>query len=694
MMQLFRQVLKIVFVALFAIIAGNAKAQQQRPPAVPLVTHNPYFSIWSMDDKLTDSPTRHWTGTNQPLVGLVRIDGKAYRYMGGNPREVPAMQQSSVVVNATHTLYVFEVAGIQLNLAFFTPAFPQDIDLLSRPVTYLTWDITSTDAKPHKVELLLDVNGLVAVNTDDQKVTWGRSETSSLHVLNIGSLDQKVLARSGDNLRIDWGYFHLAVPKDEQATLAISPNGVSDFISTGSLPVADDMAMPRAPNADAAHLAVALTADVMPGKTVSRHVLLSYTEDYAIEYLGRWERPYWQRDNKSVPQMLDEAQSEYAALDARGTKYDAALDKDLESVGGLGYRELAMLAYRQTLAAHGLVAGLDGKPLMFEKENFSCGCIATVDVMYPSSPFFLFFAPALLEAQMRPILEYASLPGWKNPWAPHDLGRYPLANGHGQTAFDGPTSEEESMPVEESGNMLIMAAALGEAQGNLHLAREYWPLFTKWAEFLREKGLDPENQLCTDDFAGKLAHNTNLSIKAIDGLGAYAQMARGLGETKTADEYDEAAKQMATKWEQMAFDGDHYKLAFDRSGTWSQKYNLVWDQLLDLHLFAPKVRATEVAFYLKHLNLYGLPLDDRADYTKTDWELWTATLAENPADFAALINPIVKWANETPTRVPLTDWYNTKTGVKTGFQARSVVGGIYIKALTDKTLAVKWRQIQ
>jgi len=147
------------------------------------------------------------------------------------------------------------------------------------------------------------------------------------------------------------------------------------------------------------------------------------------------------------------------------------------------------------------------------------------------------------------------------------------------------------------------------------------------------------------------------------------------------------------KWEQMANDGDHYKLAFDKSGTWSQKYNLVWDDVLGLHLFAPKVRQTEVAFYLKHMNQYGLPLDIRADYTKTDWELWTATLAENPKDFAAMIAPIVKWTNETPTRVPLTDWYNTKTGVKTGFQARSVVGGIYIKVLSDPALAGKWQKM-
>jgi hypothetical protein len=148
---------------------------------------------------------------------------------------------------------------------------------------------------------------------------------------------------------------------------------------------------------------------------------------------------------------------------------------------------------------------------------------------------------------------------------------------------------------------------------------------------------------------------------------------------------------MAAKWQVMALDGDHYKLAFDRDGTWSQKYNLVWDQLLGLDLFPPKVRETETAFYLKHMNEFGLPLDNRADYTKLDWEIWTATLAKGPGEFDQEVTPLLKWLNETPSRVPLTDWYDTKTGRMVGFQARSVVGGVYMKALADPALAKKWR---
>jgi hypothetical protein len=148
---------------------------------------------------------------------------------------------------------------------------------------------------------------------------------------------------------------------------------------------------------------------------------------------------------------------------------------------------------------------------------------------------------------------------------------------------------------------------------------------------------------------------------------------------------------MAGKWIDMASEGDHYKLAFNSPNTWSQKYNLVWDRILDYNLFPDSVREKEVAYYLTKLNRYGLPLDSRADYTKLDWSIWTATLTTKPDQFAAILDPIYLWLNETPTRVPLTDWYDTKNGKQIGFQARSVVGGVFIKALADKPLTTKYR---
>ncbi|MGB9288472.1 MAG: DUF5127 domain-containing protein, partial [Terracidiphilus sp.] len=462
-----------LFAAAALLSAGFIRAQQ-RPPAVPLIAHNPYFSVWSMADHLTDQDTKHWTGTPQPITGLARIDGEVYRFMGAGPRGTPAMQQTSLVVTPTRTIYTFTAKQITLIVIFFTPAFANDLDVLSRPVTYLTVSATSTVSRD--VTLAIDVDPVVAVNTRDEAVTWGRSRASGLTVLSAGSRDQRVLNRPGDDLRIDWGYFRLAVSDSQQVQFAESAEALGAFASTGALPDSDDLDMPRMPRDHAAHLAVALPLGKVSDVAVSRHLLLAYTEDYAIEYLGRKLRPYWQRNNETVQQMLADAEAQYSTLVSRGERFDRDLTSDLTVAGGSGYAQLAVLAYRQTLAAHELAADADGTPMLFPKENFSNGCISTVDVIYPSAPFFLFFNPSLLQAQLKPVMEYAALPRWKWPFAPHDLGTYPLADG--QVYGGGELSEDDQMPVEESGNLLILIDALGREQNNWDFARQYWPQLT------------------------------------------------------------------------------------------------------------------------------------------------------------------------------------------------------------------------
>jgi glutaminase A-like protein/uncharacterized protein DUF5127/uncharacterized protein DUF4964 len=674
----------------FAVFILPAAAQQHRPPAVPLVTHDPYFSIWSMADHLTDQPTKHWSEAAQPMTGLIRIDAQLYRWMGNLPRNYfdittapQVMHQTSLELTPLHTRYQFSAAGVRLDVTFFSPLFPGDLDVMSRPVTYLSWSAVSLDGKSHQVELLLDLDANVAVNESAQPVTWGLTHAHDLTLLNVGSRDQATLHQSGDRIRIDWGYFHLGVPDRGKATTALSYDGMARFAADGSLPDSDDLAMPRpAGGRDRPiHLAVAFELGKVGDRAVTRHVLLAYTEGFAIEYLGRKLRPYWQRNGMSETDMLAEAEADYVALEEKGLKFDQEEMASMQRIGGADYRYLTSLAFRQTIAAHKLVADIDGMPMFFSKENDSNGCIDTVDVTYPSSPFFLYFNPKLLEAQLEPLMRYAALKRWRFPFAPHDLGTFPLANG--QVYGGGELSQDNQMPVEESGNLLIMVAALGRAEGNWDFAQRYMPQLKQWASYLADKGLDPENQLSTDDFSGHLAHNANLSIKAIEALGAFAEIAEGTGDGALSEHYMTLAKSLPAKWESLAREGDHYKLAFDQPNTWSQKYNLVWDRILDLHLFPRSVVQTEWSFYPKQMKPYGLPLDNRKTITKLDWEVWTASLAVDDRQFSSLMHELVRWTDESNSRVPLTDYYDTVDGKQIHFQARSVVGGIFIKALID-----------
>jgi len=678
---------------ILASALGGYRMQAQEPvtartPATPLVLHDPYFSVWSFNDALTDGPTRHWTGTHQQMSGLVRIDEKTFRFLG-DERDATALKQISRTIWPTRTIYDFEDAGIHLTLTFFTPALPQDLDILSRPVSYVSWDVHSADGKPHNVSVYFDATAQLATNTDDDTVVWGRERVGDMQALRIGTNAQPVLAKSGDNLRIDWGWFYLAVPPQPGTETAASNwEARQQFAKNGSLLTTDDLDMPATVKHGQPLLAVRFDLGSIGSATVSRRVLLAYDDRFSIEYLNRKLRAYWRRNGMTTAEMLERAEAEESSLRTKAESFDKELVADLTQQGGSHYAQLATLAFRQTIAAHKLVADVDGNPMLFSKENFSNGCIDTVDVTYPSGPFFLLLNPKLLQAQLDPMMEYASLPRWRWPFAPHDLGQYPLANG--QVYGGGERTEEDQMPVEESGNLIILTNALAHAQGSAAFAEKYWPVLTKWAEYLKEKGLDPENQLSTDDFAGHLPHNTNLSIKAIDALGSYAQLAEMLGKKQEAAEYRKLAQQMAAKWKEMAVDGDHYKLAFDQQGSWSQKYNLVWDRVLGLHLFSPQIVDQEMAFYLKHQNEFGLPLDNRKTYTKLDWIVWTATLSDKQSDFITLTDPLYKYMTESPTRVPLSDWFETTDGRQVGFQARSVVGGVYMKMLADPTMWKKW----
>jgi hypothetical protein len=660
-----------------------ATSHDFRPPAVPLVAHDPYFSVWSTRNTLTEDWPKHWTGAVNGMCGMVRIDGKTYRFLSPQPAATRVLEQEGLDVWPTRTRYLLRGGGVRLSVTFTTPALPEDLDVLSRPVTYVTWDAASDDGGRHRVSVYLDCTGEWAVNTAEQEVVWSRETADGLDALRVGSRQQPVLAKSGDNLRIDWGYLYVAAPRSARPSQALVGDRAArdTFAASGRLPAADDARMPRPARDNWPVLATTLDLGRVGRAPVSRHLLIAYDDQYSIEYFHKWLRPYWRRDGMDARGLLRAAERDYAPLTRRCESFDAGLMTDLTRAGGERYARLCALAFRECLAAHKLAADADGTPLYFPKENFSNGCISTVDVLYPSSPFFLLFNTALLRAQLTPVLEYARSGRWRFPFAPHDLGTYPKANG--QVYGGGERTETDQMPVEESGNMLLMLAAMAKADGNADYALRYWPLLSRWAQYLREKGMDPENQLCTDDFAGHLAHNTNLSLKAILALGGYASLCQQVGKTAEAAEYRRAAKEMAGRWTQMAADGDHYRLTFDRPNTWSQKYNLVWDRLLGLDLFPRDVAAREVAYYKRVQNRYGLPLDNRSAYTKLDWTVWSATLAEQPGDFETLVNPLYAFANDSPSRVPLTDWFWTTDAKQVGFQARSVVGGIYIKLLAD-----------
>lgn len=819
-------------IASFLFSCGTDKGNYEvvkndlRAPAYPLVTIDPYTSAWSMSDNLYDSPVRHWTGKDFPLIGVIKVDGISYRFMGTEDKEmlpiVPTSlqgdweghyttqkprgnwtskeyddsswknaqgafgtqeneptaktqwgthniwvrrsvnidrdfasypvylefsndddavfyingvkvhstgstchknkqiklsdeakaalkqgenilsaecinpvgnglldfgllipkdletsfsqtaAQTSVDVQATQTHYSFTCGNVDLKLSFSAPLFLDDLSLVSRPVNYITYHVLSLDGKEHDVKLYFEASPRWALDQPYQPSESEIYEQGDLVFMKSGSKEQPVLAKSGDDLRIDWGYFYLAGDKKNTTCNVGSVELLRKSFVDGTF--AQEK---REGDNDGSNMALVRNHGKV--KEVSDKLLIGYDDIYSIQYFGTNLRPYWNKSgDKMIEAELQAAYHDYDKLIARCYSFDKELMKEAMSVGGKEYAELCALAYRQSIAAHKLVEAPNGDLLWLSKENNSNGCINTVDLTYPSAPLFLIYNPDLMKGMMNGIFYYSESGKHDKPFAAHDLGTYPLANGQ---VYGG------DMPVEESANMLIVAAAIASIEGNAEYAAKHWEVLSTWTDYLVENGLDPENQLCTDDFAGHFAHNANLSVKAILGVASYGRLAEMLGKKEVAERYRLKACEMASRWKTMANDGDHYRLTFDKPGTWSQKYNLVWDKVLGLNIFESKIAETEIAYYLNKMNTYGLPLDSRETYTKTDWVMWTAALSDDQATFRKFVTPVHKFMNETIDRVPMSDWVFTDKPNYRGFKARSVVGGYYLRMLQNRLLA-------
>ena len=635
-----------------------------RLPALPLIANDPYFSIWMPGDTLTSACPIHWSGAPKHLDGHAVIDGKEYVFLGQSSR--PAMATKALHVTPTQTVSILEAAGVALTVSFWSPALPDDLDALSTPITFMDYSLASVDGKEHSVSLRFFASAALCYDGVVQPPMAGdQFARDELHMAFIGQTQQRVLGHSGDHITMDWGNLYMA-----------SAGKVT--LENGGLRFAAEAKVWKAP--------------------VKGFLMLGYDDIASINYFGSCCKAWGLRDGKTMPQALAEFAGRHDHFQSACAALDEKVLSEAREIGGEDYALLAAAAWRHTFAAHKLIATPEGEMAFLSKENDSNGCIGTVDVSYPSIPLFLKFCPELVNALCRPVLRFASLPVWQEDFAPHDVGRYPYATGqvyaakrplpNGQVpppyhVYPAGTDVYDlryQMPVEECGNMLIMLETAASFGAGEDLIREYAPILNKWVRYLDTYGEDPGEQLCTDDFAGHLARNVNLSAKAIVGIACYARLLRRMEQKEEAERWEKRARDMAQSWLDRAKTADATALTFDGIG-WSMKYNLVWDQVLNLNLLPKEFYDRETRSYLSRMNEFGLPLDSRADYTKSDWLVWSASMACDPDVFRRLIAPLAHYLRHTSTRVPFSDWYNTKTGRYVAFIGRSVQGGVYMPLL-------------
>ena len=267
-----------------------------------------------MADRLTDDTTRHWTRREHPLVSLIRIDGQAYRLMGTEPKDVPAMKQVGVQVLPTRTIYDFDDGHVHVTLTFLTPALPDRPGRAGAPADLPDVGRPLGRRRAHAVSIYDSTSALLAVNTPDQKVEWARAAIGDLTVLRVGTVDQTLLAAGRRRYAHRLGLCLCRRPgragPGGDRLERVAPRSLRQS-GRPSRP-ATTAACPARPTISRRAWRLRFELGRVGAEPVSRHLMIAYDEIYAHKFLGRKLRPYWRRDGATPDDLLRSAERDYA----------------------------------------------------------------------------------------------------------------------------------------------------------------------------------------------------------------------------------------------------------------------------------------------------------------------------------------------------------------------------------------------
>ncbi len=633
-------------------------------PSYPIATIDPHFSIWSKADAINEDDTYLWCGIRKKLEGTLTVDGKPLRFLGKGDGE--PLTQTDIRIRPLVSEYDFLNDEIKLTFRTWSPFLFDDFHIMSAPAAFLECDVEAVDGKQHNVSVSFTGYDELCMGKKKKLVSKHTEYHEGRTIAKMGLTRQTPLNDSGDTFAADWGYVCMC-GKESKAT----PEG----------------------------LAVSDSA-VITDKT-SFTFLIAYDDVYSINYFGQFLKGLWTERFDSIEDVITYFLNNRDKLYSRVMNQENTVLSDAEKFGE-DYQKILSAATRQIFAGHKLVRSKKGHLLYLSKECHSNGCINTVDVSYPAAPMFLLYAPELIKAMLVGIFRFAKSDLWKARFAPHDIGRYPLACGqvyalkphhhiiphkvsykkiYKKRSFNIYMNEFQ-MPVEECGNMLVLSYTYYLFTKDSAFLEKNLGLLEKWASYLKEAGVVLSRELCTDDFAGHSVKNVNLAIKGIMGIACFAKICEALGIT---NDCMETAKVYADKLiAECNTDKDFLPFSIGKNESWSLKYNLVWDKLLSFRLFDEKLYKGESEKYRQELNEYGVPLDFRKTFTKTDWMLWAACLDEDDRNVRLFSSAIVKYLADTKDKNCFSDWIETKEPKQSGFDHRTVQAGLWMPVLQER----------
>jgi hypothetical protein len=468
-----------------------------RAPAVPLFVQTPYLHTWLCGDRLADEAPKLWNGQIKGMVGILKIDGKAYRFMGLPGSPLPALQQDSVRILPTRTVFEFSHDDVRLRLEFLSPMDPRDLRLLSLPVGLLRAEVSAQ--KPHAVQLYFDITGEWAVGSSDRRITW-----DGLFRIRPS---QPRLFRETYNYP-DWGEVHWVAVDP-----ATSQYGVQDDVRLAFVKGVSpqrDTRYPRAANDDWPVFAHHWDLGKVD-KPVVRRAVLGHARRDVVNFFGAACAAYWTRHYSSASDMVAGVASEFESIRRRADAVDVEVVSRARAAGGPPLASLAALAFRQAFAAN--EPALHGDRIFYfsKSMDFSgASAIQSLDVLYPSSSALLAFNPELLRLQLAPLLEALRRGDWREPHAMADLGTYPVASGQAAAGPSRPQATAELLLLSRMAGrtdvppeLAPLLPALAESEPTVRSALALGPTA---APRLRKAIETAPRQILSDYFADRLLH--------------------------------------------------------------------------------------------------------------------------------------------------------------------------------------------
>ncbi|KAL1872452.1 hypothetical protein VTK73DRAFT_1489 [Phialemonium thermophilum] len=662
------------------ITSAASTFKPTRAPAYPLLVRSPYLNSWLQGESgglLPGSWPRFWTGQILGWQGFVAVDGATYNWMGAAPGP-QNVDQVSVEYTSTKTIFTFDVAGaVTLTATFLSPVYPDDLAKQSQQFSYVSLKAKSSDGAAHSVQVYMDVTGEWTSGDLSQTVNWEFGTSGDVSYHKFFRANQQVFTESGEIA--SWGTWYLATSSADGLT---QRSGFADDVRAQFVDknVLDNSADSQFRAVNDRWPVFAFARDLGRVNDQEEEVVFSLglvqdevisfagTEDGMTSLPGLWSA-FYENDADAMTAFYSEYSDALKASDA----LDDKIQRDSVAAAGQDYATITTLAVRQAFGALQF-AGSSSKPYIFLKEISSNSDIQTVDVIFPAYPILLYLNPDLLRYLLEPLYENQESGRYPNKYAIHDLGTFPVARGY-------PDGNDEAMPLEECGNMIIMTLAYANRSGDIDYLSQHYSKLSQWAEFLVEDSLIPANQLSTDDFAGTLANQTNLALKGIIGLKAMSRIARLTGNDDT---FGATADDYLRKWQGFAINTDanppHTTLSYGDNSSHGLLYNLYADRLLSLDFVPQSIYDMQSDFYKTVALEYGVPLDTRHTWTKSDWEMFCAAIAK-PDTRALFISLLAKWIGQTNTNRAMTDLYDAGTGGYPAggptFVARPVQGGTF-----------------